>query len=90
MNYLVSILVENHNRERLRAFRDEQSARQHVIEVADRLIRLSDAGRLRRDMFVSHATLYRIAPSGCLHVIARFDGYDGGSGQWGGWDDEGA
>lgn len=49
MRYVLSLLVENDNTERLRAFPSAQAARSYVERLAARLSRLCDAGRTRLD-----------------------------------------
>jgi hypothetical protein len=85
MIYVVSILVENHNRERLRAFVEEGPARRYVERLGERLNRRSDTGRSR--LFVASATLYGVLYFGKLRQLATFDGHDRGDGLWHGWDD---
>jgi hypothetical protein len=87
MNYVVSILVENDNTERLRAFASEVQARRFVEKLARRLVRLNDAGKTR--LYVALAEVYAVKPSGVLRVVAHFDGHEGrGDGVWNGWDDD--
>lgn len=86
MNVIVSMLVENYNKERLRAFDEIPAACQYVERLAARLCRLGDAGRT--EMFVASATVYEVMPGGSMRVFESFDGYDRGDGFCVGWDDE--
>jgi len=84
MDYVASILVENYNIERLRAFRNEEAARAYVVKLASRLSSLNGAGKT--DSFVTLAEIYVILPSGVMRLAARFSGLDRGDGEWEGWD----
>jgi hypothetical protein len=83
MRYIVSLAVENHNQERLRAFKSAGAARNYVEKLGERLFNLAEAGKT--DLFVSSATLYYVSSNGTLKVVGRFDGWDRGDGYWGGW-----
>lgn len=91
MDYVVNYLVENHNYARLRAFATAEAAKDYVERLGDRLFRRCERaqadGRLRREMYVSLATLYRVTP-GRLHPVAEFDGHERAPGEaWHGWSD---
>lgn len=85
MNYLVSVLVENDNTERLRAFAEESDARRYVERLAGRLAGLCVAGKT--SLFVAYASVYEVRPSGRVCVVTEIDGCDprdddGGLGEW--------
>ena len=84
MIYVVSLLVEGHNRERLRAFVGEGAARLYVDRLGERLGRLNDGGRTT--MYLAHATLYIVVRTGRLRRLDSFDGHDRGDGTWHGWE----
>jgi hypothetical protein len=82
--FIASMFVEYENEYRLRAFADEPAARRHVEGLAVKLVRLKDAGKTQ--LFLAHATVYAITPSGRARAVASFDGYDRGDGFWHGWE----
>lgn len=83
MDYVASYLVEGDNTQRLRGFADTAAARDYVERLAVRLSELKDAGRT--NLFLASAEVYRFQPSGAVRVVACFDGYDRGDGEWYGW-----
>jgi hypothetical protein len=84
MVYVVSLLVEGDNKERLRAFFGEGPARLYVERLGERLGRLTDAGRT--NLYLAHATLYIVVRTGRLSRLDSFDGHDRGDGLWHGWE----
>ncbi len=86
MNYVTSILVEDDNSERLRAFESEEKARGYVERLANRLFELNEKDKTR--MYVSIADVFIILPSGVMRQVAHFDGNAGSDGYWHGWSDE--
>lgn len=80
MDYTTEILVENHNEGRLRAFRDESSARRYIEKLATRLLRLYRAGKT--SMFVTSADIHLVRKSGALRLVATFEDYGPGDGCW--------
>ena len=80
MNFVVSILIENDNSERLRAFENHIQARVYVERQARKLFSQYQlkqrSAPLKSFPFVTLATVYQILPSGHCKAVEIYDGSD--------------